>query len=191
MKNNTFNFYVVRTWLTPAFIVRVQKQLSILCIVYLAILTSACQMTAPTVNDSKSYSLYYLGLKNSTPEEILTKEKSLKILLKNKVRDDDVFIQGKLILIYSLSNSSLHNPYKAKRLLNEYLLAGDNITKENFAFIMMLRDQLNSQLHLLASQKASSEICEKDSDEHHLLIEKLQQQLKLLKQIDRNINERG
>ena len=56
---------------------------------------------------------------------------------------------------------------------------------------MMLRDQLNSQLHLLAGHKASSEFCEKESDEHHQLIEKLQQQLNLLKQIDQNINERG
>ncbi|WP_019028377.1 hypothetical protein [Colwellia piezophila] len=191
MKNNSLTLYAAMNWLTPPPVARVQKKLSMLFIACLISLTSACQMPPPATNDSENYSQYYLGLKNLTDKGLLAEEKHLKILINNKYREDIVLNQGKLILIYSLPNSNLHHPYKAKRLLNEYLLSGDSIAKENFAFIMVLRDQLNSQLHLLASHKAHRETCKKESDEHHLLIEQLQQQLKLLKQIDQNINERG
>lgn len=172
--------------------------LIIVFIVILASLSSACQITTPSTKAQINYSQYYLSLKSLSDKELLAAEKHLKILINNQHRDDQVLNQGKLILIYSLATASLHNPYKAKRLLNEHLLASDRISGDNFAFTMLLRDQLNSQLHLLEKQRTENLKFSKQSKEHHLLIEQLNQQLKqvnqqliLLKKIDQNINERG
>jgi len=194
---------------------RLTKQtLLILFTIMLTTFLSACQLTPPEVNDNPvkraSYSQYYLWLKTLDNNQILAeevKQKSLKAAHSQQAHSQEAnsLSQSKLILIYSLSNTSLHQPYKAKRLLNEYLLTSGNNSDENVAFTILLRDQLNSQLHLLEKQNATDKECNKQLDEHHLLIEQLQkqlnqtnkqlnqvnQQLMLLKQIDQNINERG
>ncbi len=189
---------------------RLTKQtLLMLFIIMLTTFLSACQLTPPEVNNNPvkraSYSQYYLWLKTLDNNQILAEEVKQKSLKADSSQEANSLSQSKLILIYSLSNTSLHQPYKAKRLLNEYLLTNGNNSDENVAFTILLRDQLNSQLHLLEKQNATDKECNKQLDEHHLLIEQLQkqldqtnkqlnqvnQQLMLLKQIDQNINERG
>jgi hypothetical protein len=173
-----------------------------LFIILLTTLLSACQIPPPSeVNRSVkkvSYSQYYLWLKTLDNAEILTEEHKQKSLSAGLSQEASSLSQSKLILIYSLPTTSFHQPYKAKRLLNEHLLSSDGQSKENVAFIILLRDQLNTQLHLLEKQNATNKECNKQLDENHVLIGQLQkqlnqvnQQLFLLKKIDQNINERG
>lgn len=186
-------------------IIRWDKQsFSIAIILLLASLSSACQMTDPvtdtkteTTHYSVKYSQYYLWLKTLNNKQLLLEERKQNALMTSTLNDKAIS-QGKLILIYSLPNFSLHQPYKAKRLLNEHLLTSNNMNKENLAFTMLLRDQLNTQLHLLEKQARSEQDFTKKSNEHHAIIEQLNKQLNhvnrqliLLKQIDKNINERG
>ena len=182
--------------------------LSIGFIILLASLSSACQTTTQLAspateitNESLKYSQYYLWLKTLNNKQLLQEEHQQAALmtshLTSQVNDKPLSL-GKLILIYSLPNPLLHQPYKAKRLLNEHLLSSNNMSDDNLAFTLLLRDQLNTQLRLLEKQTLSSEDFNKLSDEHHAIIEQLNQQLDhvkqqmmLLKQIDQNINERG
>ena len=180
-----------------------KKYFSIILIMLLGSLSSACQMTIPAdkTHSVVSYSDYYLWLTTLNKKQVLAEEHKQQALLNNRlnktVNDVDPS-QGKLILIYSLANSPLHQPYKAKRLLNEHLLVSNNMSKENLAFTMLLRDQLNTQLYLLEKQAQATKKFNKQSDEHHAIIAQLESQLKLvnqqlilLKKIDQNINERG
>lgn len=188
-----------------ALIIRRAKQsFSIAIIILLASLSSACQMTDPvtdtkteTTDHSVKYSQYYLWLKTLSNKQLLLEEHKQLDLMTSQLNDKAVS-QGKLILIYSLPNILFYQPYKAKRLLNEHLLASNNMNKENLAFTMLLRDQLNTQLHLLEKEALFKQDFTKQSNEHHTIIEKLNQQLNhvnqqliLLKQIDQNINDRG
>jgi hypothetical protein len=188
-----------------ALIIRRAKQsFSIAIIILLASLSSACQMTDPvtdtkteTTDHSVKYSQYYLWLKTLSNKQLLLEEHKQLDLMTSQLNDKAVS-QGKLILIYSLPNILFYQPYKAKRLLNEHLLASNNMNKENLAFTMLLRDQLNTQLHLLEKEALFKQDFTKQSNEHHTIIEKLNlqlnhvnQQLILLKQIDQNINDRG
>jgi hypothetical protein len=188
-----------------ALIIRRAKQsFSSAIIILLASLSSACQMTDPvtdtkteTTDHSVKYSQYYLWLKTLSNKQLLLEEHKQLDLMTSQLNDKAVS-QGKLILIYSLPNISFYQPYKAKRLLNEHLLASNNMNKENLAFTMLLRDQLNTQLHLLEKEALFKQDFTKQSNEHHTIIEKLNlqlnhvnQQLILLKQIDQKINDRG
>lgn len=166
-------------------------------------LLSACQVTEKAIIEDKvsnqlSYSDYYLWLKTLTSKQILAEEKKQKLLLGKPAQDDKEFTLSKLILIYSLPNTSLHQPYKAKRFLNKHLLKIDRQNTENLAFSMLLRDQLNTQLRLLEKQEAFTADIKKQNDEHNtqinqlkLQIDNVNQQLILLKRIDQTINERG
>jgi len=187
--------------LTSEKVILAKQQLLMLFVIMMTTLLSACQLTPLEVNDNSvkrvSYSQYYLWLKTLDNNQILAEELKQKSLKADSSQEANSPSHSKLILIYSLPNTSLHQPYKAKRLLNEYLLTGDNNSKEDAAFTLLLRDQLNSQLHLLEKQNATDKECNQQFDEHHLIIEQLQkqldrvnQQLMLLKQIDQNINER-
>jgi hypothetical protein len=188
-----------------ALIIRRAKQsFSSAIIILLASLSSACQVTAPvteakteTTYHSVKYSQYYLWLKTLSNKQLLLEEHKQLDLMTSPLNDKAV-CQGKLILIYSLPNISFYQPYKAKRLLNEHLLASNNMNKDNLAFTMLLRDQLNTQLHLLEKEALFKQDFTKQSNEHHAIIEKLNQQLNhvnqqliLLKQIDQKINDRG
>ena len=197
-------------------IIRRAKQcLSIVFIMLLTSLSTACQMTEPTTvpttnthntditditddtDNSVKYSQYYLWLKTLKNKQLLSEEQKQQSLMTSQL-NDSALSQGKLILIYSLPNPTFHQPYKAKRLLNEHLLASNKLSKDNLAFTMLLRDQLNTQLHLLEKQALSDQDFKKQSDEHNAITEQLKkqlnrvnQQLILLKKIDQNINERG
>ncbi len=180
--------------------------LSIAFILLLTSLSTACQVTEPTAithnentnaNDSVKYSQYYLTLKTLSNKQLLLEEKKQQSLLTSQLNDIPLS-QGKLILLYSLPNPGLNQPYKAKRLLNEHLLTSNKMSKDNLAFIMLLRDQLNIQLRLLEKQARADKEYNQQNDEHRATIEELNQQLDLvnkqlilLKKIDQNINERG
>ncbi|MEY8215493.1 MAG: hypothetical protein RPR97_13550 [Colwellia sp.] len=176
-------------------------------------LSTACQMadittdktTAPSTNTHNidntdnlvKYSQYYLWLKTLNNKQLLSEEQKQQSLMTSQL-NDNALSQGKLILTYSLPSPLLHQPYKAKRLLNEHLLASNKMSKDNLAFTMLLRDQLNTQLHLLKKQERSDQDFKKKFDEQHVIIKQLNQklnhvnqQLILLKKIDQNINERG
>ena len=203
MKTNNLSLTATINTAKAVFFSNRKKHFSIIFIMLLGSLSSACQMTTPAdkTHNVVSYSNYYLWLTTLNKKQVLTEEHKQQALLNNRlnktVNDVDPS-QGKLILIYSLANSPLHQPYKAKRLLNEHLLVSNNMSKENLAFTMLLRDQLNTQLHLLEKQAQASKKFNKQSDEHHAIIAQLESQLKLvnqqlilLKKIDQNINERG
>jgi len=199
MKNTTF---IVKC--TAIF--RVKQCLSITIIIVLTSFLGACQLTGPSTDSSApiKYSQYYLWLKSLSKEQVLTEEAKQKTFIENNI-EGKTLCQGKLILIYSLPNTQLHHPYRAKRLLNELLLASNTMSKDNLAFTMLLRDQLNTQLYLLKKQeKLRKELDEKLIEKNNekiatnAAIEQLNkqlnhvnQQLLLLKQIDKNINERG
>lgn len=186
----------------------IKQCFSIVFILLLTSLSTACQVTEPTTithnentdaetNDSVEYSQYYLTLKTLNNNQLLLEEKKLLSLV-TKPLNDKTLSQGKLILLYSLPNPGLHQPYKAKSLLNEHLLASNNISQGNLAFIMLLRDQLNIQLRLLEKQTRSDKEYNEQNDKNSVTIEQLKQQLEhvnkqliLLKKIDKNINERG
>lgn len=173
----------------------------------LTCLLTACQTTSPTTlpkiqaDNIASYSHYYLWLKTLNKKEVLAEEKKqselMRVMASNQQKDTARNL-SKLILIYSLPNTSIHQPYKAKRLLNEHLLTSNKSNKENVAFTMLLRDQLNTQLKLLAKQEEFDKAYSKKTIEDDILIKQLHQQIKqvnqqliLLKKIDKNINERG
>jgi len=190
--------------------IRSAKQcLSIAFILLLTSLSTACQVTEPAIithndvtnndntNDSIKYSQYYLTLKTLSNKQLLLEERNQQSLLTSQL-DDKTLSQGKLILLYSLPNPGLNQPYKAKRLLNEHLLASNKMSKDNLAFIMLLRDQLNIQLRLLEKQARADKEYNQHNDEHRATIEQLNQQLDLvnkqlilLKKIDKNISDRG
>ncbi len=177
-----------------------------LAVVMLAILVSGCQTTTPVIEPAKKpidYSQYYVWLKTLNNTQLLTEEKAQKSSSTDN-RQTLLDSQGKLILIYSLPNSTLHQPFKAKRLLNNLLLSEHFLSEDNLAFTTLLRDQLNTQLHLLQKQEALTKSINKYNDNYNetinLLTKQLNQktidlehvnkQLKLLKKIDQRIDQR-
>jgi hypothetical protein len=183
---------------------RAKQCFSIIFIIFLANLLSACQMSpyitgvkTDTNHNTIQYSQYYLWLKTLNNKQLLQEEHKQRSIMASEHKNESLS-QSKLMLIYSLQNPAIHQPYKAKRLLNEHLLTSNNLSKDNLAFTMLLRDQLNILLRLLEKQALSEQNFIKHSHEHHTKIEQLNQQLKhvnqqlmLLKKIDQNINERG
>jgi hypothetical protein len=186
----------------------IKQYFSFAFILLLTSLSTACQITEPTVithdentsadiNNSIEYSQYYLTLKTLNNKQLLSEEKKLLSLMSNQL-DAKTLNQGKLILLYSLPNPGVYKPYKAKSLLNEHLLISNNMGQGNLAFIMLLRYQLNIKLRLLEKQARSDKEYPEQREKNNITIEQLNQQLKhvnkqliLLKEIDKNINERG
>ena len=177
-----------------------------LAVVMLAIVVSGCQTTTPVIEPTKKpidYSQYYVWLKTLNNTQLLTEEKAQKSSSTNN-RQTLLDSQGKLILIYSLPNSTLHQPFKAKRLLNNLLLSEHFLSEDNLAFTTLLRDQLNTQLHLLQKQEALTKSINKHNDNYNKTInllttqlnqktidlEHVNKQLKLLKKIDQRIDQR-
>ena len=165
----------------------IKQYISIVCILLLTCLSTACQVTEPkavehieseNTQNSIEYAQYYLTLKTLNNKQLLLEEIKLLSLMSNQLNDR--FTQGKLILLYSLPNPGVYKPYKAKSLLNEHLLVSNNMSQGNLAFIMLLRDQLNIQLRLLAKQARSEKTYTEQSEKHNVTIEQLNQQLEHL-----------
>lgn len=164
-------------------------------IILLLFILGGCHLLDDTnkVSVETNYSHYYLWLKSLTEEEIaqeITKQKE-----QNNVDNRQTNIQ--LIMLYSLPNSSIHNPYTAKAMLNDYPLDPYNGTlfdTTDLAFIVMLKDQLNQQLLLLEklmNYKGVYQQSKKVNAEQHLKIDILNKQIIQLKKIEQTLSERG
>ncbi len=202
---NNFSFITAQLALHHDFMLQSKKILSMAFILCVITLLSACQLTEKKSSNVQPhflrYSQYYLWLKTLTNEQVIAEEAEQKSLMASQSQENssnELLAQSKLILIYSLANTPLHQPYKSKRLLNDYLLTNDVKNNENLAFSMFLREHLNTQLKLHEKLEAQKKEFNKRDDDYHALIKQLQQQLDqvnqqliLLKRIDQNINERG
>jgi hypothetical protein len=173
----------------------------------IAVLLSGCQMTTPIENsahESVNYGRYYVWLKTLDRQQLIAEEQ----LQSSGGTDNSGTLkdsQGKLILIYSLPNSRLHQPYKAKRLLNDLLLSEQAVAEDNIGFTNLLRDQLNSQLNLLQKHEKLKNTLTDSNDHYNEVINKLKRQLNqtdtdlnrvnkqlnLLKKIDQRIDQQG
>lgn len=169
-------------------------------LISLSLLLSACQLTSSEIDNKQqttvvSYSDYYLWLKSFSSTELLLEIKQLKSQLSanDNTIENNVQLESKLLLIYSLPNPAVYQPFKAKALLNKYPLPinTSNETDENLAFMVMLRDQLNSQLHLLSKQEKleTSYLAEQAKKQAEIML--LKKQLAQLKAIEKNISGHG
>jgi hypothetical protein len=161
---------------------------------------SGCQLLEASKSDRVDLSHYYLWIKSLNEKEI-----AQEITLQ---QSDESSGSGKsdvqLIMLYSLPNSPIHNPYTAKTLLNEYPLPpyhDTSLSTSDLAFIVMLKDQLNQQLLLLkkitnykgAYQQAKkvSSAQEVKINQQNKKIEQLHKQIIQLKKIEKTISKRG
>ncbi len=163
-------------------------------------LLSACKSTTENTEEYSYYGNYYLWIKGLNTHELL-KEIELQKLKESQGNQDAEYY---LLLLNSLPNSPIHNPYIAKSRLNQQALTQEAYTRfnvGNLAFIIMLRDQLNQQLlilnKLIDKEKTQKEN-QKQLNEQLQSIEKLeqnsqklQQQIIQLKKIESSINEHG
>lgn len=174
-----------------------------LLFVSLLMLTSACQLLEQPEKNNKThvieeptntlnYAQYYLQLKPLSEGELLAEIYQQKIA----IASGSIEAKVNLILIYSLPQSPRHNPYKAKSSLNQFFQQHPNyqFSNNDLAFIKLLKDQLNMQLSLF-KQLVDQEINqEKQHDENIELAKKvtqLQEQIRQLKRIEKNINGHG
>ncbi len=157
--------------------------------VLLVLLLSACQIL-PNQTESFSYSHYYLWLKTLSTAELTTEISTLKQsreAQKAQVNDNGDI---KLLLLHSLPNSPIYQPYRAKMLLNQYPLSANNsAVNDNLALMILLKDQLNAQLLLLEKHEQVDRKNQLQLAQQTILIQQLKKQLTQLKKIEKNINE--
>jgi hypothetical protein len=166
-----------------------------LIIALFIVLISACQLlTDPKtpqapVNEltkkiSFNFNEYYLLLKTLSNEQLL-----LEITKQTKQASNSKLADLKLLLLYSLPKSPIHNPYTAKSKLNSLPLTAtltELFSDEDLAFFTMLKDQLNQQLLLFNL----IEQVDQNAAYQQQRIQELQRQIEQLKTIEKNINER-
>jgi len=171
-------------------------------------LLSACQLSNfPFVDEAKNaksttqntkFSDYYLQIKE-LDESNLVEEISLQKISANA---GNLTAEIKLILLYSLPGSPIHNPYTAKSMLNEQLINDElSLSGEDFALFSLLKDQLNQQLLLFQkliekelAQDQQNKVGKKQLVTIKRLNEKISQfsqQIEQLKNIESAINDRG
>lgn len=171
-----------------------------LIVLFSLLLLSGCQLLSLPNKDNVEFNHYYLWIKSLNDEEILqeiSRQKSNK--LSGLVKAD-----MQLIMLYSLPNSPIHNPYTAKAQLNDYPLESYEYSVFNaadLAFVVMLKDQLNQQLLILeqlnnykGAYKQSKEfITEQNLEviEAKKTINQLNKKIIQLKKIEKAISEHG
>lgn len=170
------------------------KQVCIpLSIVFLILSVSGCQLLNDIQSKRIDYSHYYLWIKSLTEDEIGQE-------IEQKIRNKDSGYPAanlQLIMLYSLPNSPVHNPYTAKTILNDYPLAPyieTTFSTTDLAFIVMLKDQLNQQLLLLeqlTNYQGAYRQSKKFNDAQQLKIDQLNKQIIQLKKIEKTISKRG
>jgi len=177
----------------------------------LSLIITACQSPnssqhAPTDTiaiSTADFGQYYLSLKNLSADE-LHKEIALQQLHKGLGSYE---AEMNLILLYSLSNSPIHNVYTAKSQLNRQLKKqqNDSLSLGDQAFIALLKDQLNQQLFLFQklinreliqdTEQAKNRSKEKKQLDKiatlELTVTQLTEQITQLKKIEQNISEHG
>lgn len=169
----------------------------LLCMSTLAGCQSLYQ-TQASMNTS-NYGSYYLWIKSLSKEEL--GEEIRRQQEKSKQGNEQAEMQ--LLILHSLPNSPIHNPYTAKSKLNQHELAPDSaqFNVSDFAFIVMLKDQLNQQLlvlnKLILNEKLALEtlkqveLQQQSIEQLESQSKKLKEQIKQLKNIEKSINEHG
>jgi len=162
-----------------------------LCLISVMLL-SACELT-PNNSQQPHYSNYYLWIKSLSTTEILDEIKQQERNNLNGYQSANI----NLILLYALPSSPIFNPYTAKSKLNKLSLPHvitDELSSEDFAFISLLKDQLNQQIIVLnkivaTKQKYQENIKDLNNqlDQNQQNISKLKQQITQLKNIELNI----
>ena len=128
-----------------------EKIIKMLIAVIAIIGISGCQLLTETKikpTDYSYYGSYYLWIKSLDNDELL------KEINKQQTNETQGFEEAEyhLLLLHSLPNSPIHNPYTAKSKLNQQALiqnAQSQLNIGDLAFIIMLKDQLNQQLLIL------------------------------------------
>jgi len=147
-----------------------------------------------------SYSQYYLLLSDFNEQQLATEisyQQSILVEKKNTAKSDDLVWQLKSVILHSLPNSPVHNPFTAKSKLNRLsldTLQTQKVAVADFAFFKMLRSQLNQQIILLNKltvEKKSQQGIKQAYQKQLLEFQHLQQQIIQLKSIEKNINEHG
>ncbi len=160
--------------------------------IFAFIVLTGCQLSPEPPKAQVNISEYYLWIKNLEATE-LKHEIKKQLQIKQLGQKPNSL---KLIMLYSLPSSPVHNPYTAKAQLNNLQLSSQmdiGLTKADLAFIVMLKDQLNQQLLQLekvANYQGAYRQSKKVIAESQLKISELTLQLTKLKQIERNISER-
>ncbi len=118
-------------------------------IIFISLLfLSGCQLLPESSKENVEFNHYYLWIKSLNDEEVLQEISRQK----NNKQSGLVKADMQLIMLYSLPNSPIHNPYTAKAQLNNYPLESYEYSVFNaadLAFVVMLKDQLNQQLLIL------------------------------------------
>jgi hypothetical protein len=154
---------------------------------------SACQSLGESKDKKTDFSYYYLWIKNLNNSEL----KQEVILQKSNKKLGYAKADIQLIMLYSLPNSPIYNPYTAKALLNDYPLAPyieTTFSSTDIAFIVMLKDQLNQQLLLLeklTNFKGVYQQSKQVNTAQQLKINQLNKQIIQLKKIEKTISKRG
>jgi hypothetical protein len=94
----------------------------------------------------KDYGQYYEYLKTLSTQDLVAEiDKQKNILAAGKKNT-----HMNIILLYSLPNSPIYNAYTAKTILNKYTenKSVDLMSRNNKAFVSLLKDQLNQQIKL-------------------------------------------
>ena len=186
---------------------KVKGLLNIVLSILLLTTVSACQLLPQEtetpkeeIEDETTYGHYYLWIKSLSDEELNQEIK----LQKQQVLAEDNSAEVNLLLLHSLPNSPVHNPYTAKAKLNQQIFQQyieSTFSVSDLAFIIMLKDQLNQQLLLLRKLIAQDNKNEQSQEklatlqrENKVLNEKVMQletQIIQLKKIEQVISEHG
>lgn len=154
---------------------------------------SGCQLLDESSNKKTDFSHYYLWIKSLNEAEVA--EEIVK--QKGNIQSGYAHADVQLLMLYSLPNSPIHNPYTAKSMLNNYSLTPSieaSFSTADLAFIVMLKDQLNQQLLLLekiTNYRGVYKQAKKLNAAQELQIHKLKKQIIQLKKIEKTISKRG
>ena len=177
------------------------KQYSCYFLVFICLLVlSGCKLLPDLNKNTVNFNHYYLWIKSLNDEEVvqeISRQKSNKL---SGLSQADIH----LIMLYSLPNSPVHNPYTAKTQLNDYQLEPYEDTIFNttdLAFVVMLKDQLNQQLLILeelnnykGAYKQSKNLIavqQIEISEAKKTITQLNKKIIQLKKIEKAISEHG
>ncbi len=174
----------------------------LLLTVFTILLLPGCQLndnlsiSKATIEPRGGYGQYYLHIKSLSNSELVSEINQQKLDRLNGLTNTDIY----LLLLHSLPNSPVHNPYTAKALLNDELRKNTSLSdnKADVAFIALLKDQLNQQLFLfqqLISEELQQEKLHKKQQETISVLKQkvaqLEQQILQLKSIEKSISEHG
>ena len=164
------------------------------------LLLSGCGLLPDLRINTVNFNHYYLWIKSLNDEEVvqeISRQKNNKL---SGVAQADIH----LIMLFSLPNSPVHNPYTAKTQLNDYQLEPYEETifsTTDLAFVVMLKDQLNQQLLILeelnnykgAYKQSKKMIAEQQVEisDAQKIITQLNQKIIQLKKIEKAISEHG